>query len=95
MAVYTYEGNIIRDSRDENADTCDNATASTNAKGFQLPASKEWELAARYINGIDWLPWNYASGDLSGPCYALAEGETAFSSFCSCRFFHKTRFNPY
>ncbi|HBK67079.1 MAG TPA: hypothetical protein DDZ91_00420, partial [Firmicutes bacterium] len=62
--VYTYEGMIVRDSRDANADACDNATASPGAKGFRLPASKEWELAARYINGTDWLPYNHASGDL-------------------------------
>lgn len=67
--VYTYEGEIIRDSRDENAVVCDNVNASPNTKGFRLPASKEWELAARYINGIDWLPYNHASGDLSGTCY--------------------------
>lgn len=67
--VYTYEGMIVRDSRDANADACDNATASPGAKGFRLPASKEWELAARYINGTDWLPYNHASGDLSGACY--------------------------
>ena len=53
----------------ENADAFDNVTASSTAKGFRLPASKEWELAARYINGTDWLPYNHASGDLSGACY--------------------------
>lgn len=67
--VYTSGGEILRDSRDENADAFDNVTASSTAKGFRLPASKEWELAARYINGTDWLPYNHASGDLSGACY--------------------------
>ncbi|HHU82937.1 MAG TPA: SUMF1/EgtB/PvdO family nonheme iron enzyme [Firmicutes bacterium] len=62
-------GKPIRDSRDANGDVCDDATASSTAKGFRLPASREWELAARYIDGIDWLPYNHASGDLSGPCY--------------------------
>jgi formylglycine-generating enzyme required for sulfatase activity len=66
------EGKPIRDSRDANGDVCDNATALSTAKGFRLPASAEWELAARYIDGIDWLPYNHASGDLSGPCYPEA-----------------------
>jgi len=74
--VYTYEGNIVRDSRGENADACDNVNASPHAKGFRLPVSKEWEMAARFINGTDWLPWNHACGDLFGPCYAPNEGET-------------------
>src|SRR5690606_16824982 len=66
----------IRDSRDANAGVCDNATPSTIAKGFRLPASKEWELAARYIDGSNWLPWNHASGDLSGSCYPPEEATT-------------------
>ena len=45
--VYTYVGNIIRDSTDATA--CDNAVAgSTN--GFRLLTSNEWELAARWRN---------------------------------------------
>lgn len=67
--VYTSGGITVRDSRDENADAFDNVTASPVAEGFRLPASKEWELAARYINGTDWLPYNHASGDFSGACY--------------------------
>jgi hypothetical protein len=70
------EGKPIRDSRDDNGNVCDNAIASPTAKGFRLPASKEWELAARYIDGSDWLPYNHASGDLSGPCYPLEEATT-------------------
>jgi formylglycine-generating enzyme required for sulfatase activity len=63
------EGKPIRDSRDTNADVCDQAAALPTADGFRLPVSKEWELAARYIDGSDWLPWNHASGDLSGTSY--------------------------
>ncbi|NLM36914.1 MAG: SUMF1/EgtB/PvdO family nonheme iron enzyme [Firmicutes bacterium] len=66
------EGRPIRDSRDTNGDVCDQATAVSTAKGFRLPTSKEWELAARYIDGSDWLPWNHASGDLSGSVYPSA-----------------------
>ncbi len=45
--------------------------ANCNAKGFRLPASDEWELAARYHfkDGIQWLPGNHVSGDASGPCW--------------------------
>ena len=70
--VYTSGGKILRDSRDENADAFDNVSVNSSAKGFRLPTSKEWELAARYINETDWLPYNHASGDLSGACYPTA-----------------------
>ena len=49
VCVYTYSGAIIRDSRDSNAISCDNAVQSTTAKGFRLPTSVEWEYIARYI----------------------------------------------
>lgn len=45
--VYTYEGAIVRDSRDANVSVCDNVIAE-NANGFRLPTSMEWELAARF-----------------------------------------------
>lgn len=47
--VYTYSGAIIRDSRDSNETSCDNAVQCTTAKGLRLPTSVEWEYAARYI----------------------------------------------
>jgi formylglycine-generating enzyme required for sulfatase activity len=67
--VYTYGGQVIRDSRDTNAVACDQAIMTAGAKGFRLPISKEWEMAARYIDGIDWLPYDHVSGDTSGHCY--------------------------
>jgi sulfatase modifying factor 1 len=48
--AYTYDGNIIRDATEE--EYCDNVTAIPSAKGFRLPTSAEWELAARYIGTI-------------------------------------------
>lgn len=30
--------------------------------GYRLPTRNEWELAARYIDGKNWTPGNYASG---------------------------------
>jgi sulfatase modifying factor 1 len=43
--VYTYNGAVLRDSRNS---ACDDATAGAAAKGFRLPTEPEWELAARY-----------------------------------------------
>ena len=40
----------------------DNPYINPAAKGFRLPTSNEWELAARYKDGINWTPGNYASG---------------------------------
>jgi formylglycine-generating enzyme len=34
----------------------------SDATGFRLPTSNEWELAAKYIDGTNWTPGNYASG---------------------------------
>lgn len=48
VCVYTYNGSIIRDSRDSNATACDYVVQSPTAKGFRLPTSTEWEFAARY-----------------------------------------------
>lgn len=60
--VYTDGINIIRDSRDANATVCDHVTAVSTAKGFRLPTSDEWQLAARYKDGSTWTPGTYASG---------------------------------
>ena len=71
VAVYTYGGSIIRDSRDSNANACDNVVAGAT-NGFRLLTSDEWELAARNINDAnsdgdiqdagEYYPGNYASG---------------------------------
>ena len=50
QCAYTYSGAVIRDSRDTNSNACDNAVKDPAAKGFRLPASAEWELAARRRN---------------------------------------------
>lgn len=57
--VYTFLGEVVRDSTDNKA--CDSATQE-NTSGFRLPTSSEWELAARYIDGAAWTPGSYASG---------------------------------
>lgn len=47
----------------------DNPCVNATAKGFRLPTSSEWELAARYQNGTNWTPGDHVSGDTSGYCY--------------------------
>lgn len=62
-----------------------------SAKGFRLPTSLEWELAARYqgnnssngaINkgGLFWTPGNYASGATAAYTHAPATGAVAWYS---------------
>jgi formylglycine-generating enzyme len=45
--VYQYQGSVIRDSSEANADVCNNAVQTAN-NGFRLLTSDEWELAARW-----------------------------------------------
>ena len=75
--VYTYNGEVLRDSRIDNLEAYSNAVAGPT-NGFRLPLSVEWELAARWMgskedppdwaieypagSGVYWTPGNYASG---------------------------------
>lgn len=61
--VYTYEGSILRDSRDSNATACDNAERIPSAKGFRLPGSIEWEYTGRYIGTTKPNHTNYVEKD--------------------------------
>lgn len=45
-----------------NNGTQDNPYQKNDADGFRLLTSKEWELAARYIDGKKWTQGNYMSG---------------------------------
>ena len=86
--VYTYQGNVIKDST--NATACDNAVQE-NTNGFRLPTSNEWELAARYKGndssdgaisrgGLNWTPGSYASGATADYNNASATQEVAWYS---------------
>ena len=66
--VYKSGGNPIRDATAGAA--CDAVVPDSGAKGFRLPTSGEWQLAARYQDGSVWTPGDHVSGDTSGPCYS-------------------------
>ncbi len=84
--VYTYDGEIVRDSTVGNSTACDNVVMSSTANGFRLPTSDEWELAARFINDDnsdgditdagEYYPGNYASG-----ADAVSEESTGASDY--------------
>lgn len=43
-------------------DLIDAVSVKPGADGFRLPMSMEWELAARYIDGMTWTPGGHPSG---------------------------------
>ncbi len=60
--VYLCNNEVARSSEALSITDNANITIASSAKGFRLPTSMEWELAARYIDGSTWTPGNYASG---------------------------------
>lgn len=82
VCVYTYNGDIVKDAYvDDTVIDWANLTIATTAKGFRLPTSDEWELAARYQNGTNWTPVDHVSGDTSGYCYDFGISSTPSSVF--------------
>jgi formylglycine-generating enzyme required for sulfatase activity len=65
--VYTYHGEVIRDSRNANATACDNAVMDKTKTGFRLPTEAEREFAARGGNPgqADWM-YVYAGSNTAG-----------------------------
>jgi sulfatase modifying factor 1 len=71
--VYKNGGAIVRDTT--NMTLCNGVSEpSASDKGFRLPTSDEWQLAARYQDGKIWTPGNHVSGDTTGPCWVEGEG---------------------
>lgn len=79
--VYLYNGQVVRDARNTNESVLKNVTANNNASGYRLPRSMEWELAARYQDGVTWTPGSHVSGDSTGPIYSNAPMATPSAVF--------------
>lgn len=69
--VYYADSNYTTPIRTVNGDavnnlaplaTQDDPWIKNDATGFRLPTIDEWELAAKYKDGTNWTPGNYASG---------------------------------
>jgi formylglycine-generating enzyme required for sulfatase activity len=62
--VYTYQGTVIRDSRNSNTAACDEAAMDKNKSGYRLPTEVEREFAARGGDPgqADWM-FPYAGGN--------------------------------
>lgn len=79
---YSYSSVIIKDSRDSNDTTCDNTLCNWSANGYRLSSEGEWQYAASYIDGSNWLPRYHASGDESSYCYPDNSGtSTVFGNY--------------
>jgi formylglycine-generating enzyme required for sulfatase activity len=59
--VFTFENGDIVKSSEESPKNYDNIV-QTSSDGYRLPTAREWEVAARYIDGTNWTPDNFASG---------------------------------
>lgn len=82
--VYIYRNEPVRDSREDNQDACVESVAEEYSNGYRLPTNREWELAARWQDGINWTPGNHVSGDTTGPCFSRdssVELSTVFQDF--------------
>lgn len=67
---------------DKTAGHQDNPYVKQTAKGFRLPTSNEWQLAARYQNGTNWTPGSHVSGDTTSYCYPSDAGtSTVFGDY--------------
>ncbi len=69
QCVYTSSGSVIRDSGDSSITACDSVSEDRSVKGFRLLSWNEWELAARYRDGMLWTYGDHTSGDDSGACF--------------------------
>jgi sulfatase modifying factor 1 len=69
----------------------DNPYVKGDAKGYRLPTSNEWELAARFIadnnndgdimDSGEYYPGNHVSGDTAGYCFPSDSGTSPYFGF--------------
>ena len=57
----------------------DAVAVKADADGFRLPASAEWEFAARYLDGFSWTPGSHPSG--SADAYHLYVQSAGYAVF--------------
>ncbi len=60
------------------AGSFDNPYVNWSATGYRLPTAGEWQYAASYRDGLDWTPYNYASGATANYSNATATGLVAW-----------------
>jgi formylglycine-generating enzyme required for sulfatase activity len=78
--VYTYGGEVIKDSRNANAAACDGAVMNKNKDGFRLPTEAEREFAARGGDPgkADWM-YMYAGSNTADEV-AWHHGNSAYTT---------------
>lgn len=75
--VFTFEnGDVIRDSAEKSSSEFNNVL-QVSSDGYRLPTAEEWQIAAQYIDGKMWTPYNYASGARADSRNAEATEEVA------------------
>lgn len=74
--VYYQEGEYVTPVRDSHyLETRNDALfVRPGSDGFRLPTSMEWELAARYLDGVEWTPGSNPSGS-SVPYYEYSRSD--------------------
>lgn len=60
--AYSFDGSVIKDASNKSEANGSGVNVDVNSKGYRLPTTMEWELAARYQDGKTWTPGNYACG---------------------------------
>jgi len=70
--------NPIVNSMYSNKTLCDKPYVNWSADGYRLPTLGEWQYSARYKDGANWTPFNYASGATAAYTDETATAEVAW-----------------